>query len=1064
MKNKTNTTLLRSLAMAGLCLGIPATTQAGFDPIPLTADCYNQDIIIEASAPGPIGTSTTASMDNGKDNVGASWYEMGYSTEYPDSGLPKAGSVITSLANSAYSFKFAPSYKTNCSMLIDSSAFTDCTFTLTTPTAFKALSFLTSGGNGGNAFNYTVTFQDGTTETGSTNSADWFNGANYAISSRGRVNVQDATFDNPADRYNNSNPRLYSKDITLANSTSPVVSVNVKYKSGTGHTCIMALSGQTSVGGSFTPVDFTGYNADIVVEADAPLPGDVKGYTTATMDNGTGNDGNSWYEIGYDPIAPTTGFPAAGTILTNASAPDHRYAMPADYTINNAIVGNAGSLWTVVLPEPKTYSALSFLSASANGATVNTITVNYQDGSNETLSFTSPNWFNNTPYIMTTSGRVNVGNKALNNVGTTNPRLYTADVVLSNTNSPVVSIDIVSQGSTDSARAAIFAISGNSGAAAPLIATQPTPVQISTGGSATFTVTLQAPGEYTYTWQRGISPTFTTLTDAGTISGSTTDTVSITDATVADDADYQVIIANNAGAITSSVVHLTVISPLTAVTTPTDNITAFGGNTPSGENATHVIDGLTSKYLNFGANGGSPFVGPVGFVVNPSMGRTIVTALRFYTANDSEDRDPADYILAGSNDGGNTYTTISSGPLALPSGRNNGGLSLDPTTQYMQQVLFTNSVGYTTYKVSFTKVKTPASAVAMQIGEVEILGVADTSNTNVAPAILTDPAAVTVYEGDATMLTITASGVPTPTYQWYRKLAGVTNIVTTPDAKTASLSLTTTFADTGDYFCVASNVMSAVTSASARLTVLSTTITNVLTPTDTVVAYGDFSGGKVWGNSAPTKAIDGLTTSYQNGGNGPSATAGFAPFVGPAGVVITQASEGSLVNGLRVYTADSNTERDPANYVVEGSYDGVSFTPIATGVLDLPLARNAGALTIDPTSQPLEEVRFANTKAYSTYRVYFNNTRNDDSAACLQFGEIELLGVASKVVVSPVMGVVYNSDKTLTFTSTVAGTLQSATVLKGTATEWTDEGPISGSLKITPSLSTPAMFYRIVVK
>jgi hypothetical protein len=156
---------------------------------------------------------------------------------------------------------------------------------------------------------------------------------------------------------------------------------------------------------------------------------------------------------------------------------------------------------------------------------------------------------------------------------------------------------------------------------------------------------------------------------------------------------------------------------------PSDPITSFGGNAATGEEVIHAIDDLTSKYLNFGANGGAPFVGPVGLVVTPAAGATKVVALRFYTANDAVERDPADCILEGSNDGGTTYTLVSSNSLALPDGRNQAGNPLNPTGgQFLQEVRFNNAGGYKTYKLSFTRVKNPAAANSMQIGEIEFLG------------------------------------------------------------------------------------------------------------------------------------------------------------------------------------------------------------------------------------------------------------------------------------------------------------------------------------------------------
>src|SRR5436305_4463957 len=59
-----------------------------------------------------------------------------------------------------------------------------------------------------------------------------------------------------------------------------------------------------------------------------------------------------------------------------------------------------------------------------------------------------------------------------------------------------------------------------------------------------------------------------------------------------------------------------------------------GGPPPATEGVEHAIDNLTLKYLNYTKRGS-------GFVVQPQVGRTIVTALTFYTANDEEARDPA---------------------------------------------------------------------------------------------------------------------------------------------------------------------------------------------------------------------------------------------------------------------------------------------------------------------------------------------------------------------------------------------------------------------------------------
>jgi len=141
---------------------------AGFVPIPLTAASYNQDMIVERTAPAPViaGGYTTASMDNGVANTANSWYEQGYNTASPATGLPHAGSTFTHQNLPNHSYRMAPSYAANNAVLLDSSL-TSATLTLPSPTACAQLSLLESGGSGGVAFSYSVHHQNGTTESGS---------------------------------------------------------------------------------------------------------------------------------------------------------------------------------------------------------------------------------------------------------------------------------------------------------------------------------------------------------------------------------------------------------------------------------------------------------------------------------------------------------------------------------------------------------------------------------------------------------------------------------------------------------------------------------------------------------------------------------------------------------------------------------------------------------------------------------------------------------------------------------------------------------------------------------
>jgi hypothetical protein len=163
------------------------------------------------------------------------------------------------------------------------------------------------------------------------------------------------------------------------------------------------------------------------------------------------------------------------------------------------------------------------------------------------------------------------------------------------------------------------------------------------------------------------------------------------------------------------------------VTTPGDPIWLVNGvndgdgdagDPPAAEGVEHVIDNKGQKYLNFKDLGS-------GFIVKPSVGSTVVTGLTFYTANDSEERDPASYELYGSNQSETgPFTLIASGNLSLPSGRNDSNADVTyPNTLFSESVSFANTDAYAYYEVVFPTLKNAAAANSMQIGEVDFYGV-----------------------------------------------------------------------------------------------------------------------------------------------------------------------------------------------------------------------------------------------------------------------------------------------------------------------------------------------------
>ena len=173
---------------------------------------------------------------------------------------------------------------------------------------------------------------------------------------------------------------------------------------------------------------------------------------------------------------------------------------------------------------------------------------------------------------------------------------------------------------------------------------------------------------------------------------------------------------------------------------PNDGISTGGNHGwPGNEAANQAIDNqIVTKYLHFKGHDN-----PSGIRVTPKAGPTVVTGVRFCTANDAEERDPVKWELSGSNvsiDG--PYTLIASGDIKDFAGAT-AWVRRTWTTTPMK---FTNTVAYKHYQLMFPLVRTPASANSMQIAEIELL--------------------MDVYTATATNPLNGATGVLTPLLQW----------------------------------------------------------------------------------------------------------------------------------------------------------------------------------------------------------------------------------------------------------------------------------------------------------
>lgn len=92
----------------------------------------------------------------------------------------------------------------------------------------------------------------------------------------------------------------------------------------------------------------------------------------------------------------------------------------------------------------------------------------------------------------------------------------------------------------------------------PVISVQPASATLVVRGSLQLTPTVLGGLPLTYQWQKGTNGVFINSTDAGDVSGSTTNILSFSGASLSDAADYRLIVTNNYGSATSQVASVAV--------------------------------------------------------------------------------------------------------------------------------------------------------------------------------------------------------------------------------------------------------------------------------------------------------------------------------------------------------------------------------------------------------------------------------------------------------------------------------------------------------------------------
>jgi hypothetical protein len=207
--------------------------------------------------------------------------------------------------------------------------------------------------------------------------------------------------------------------------------------------------------GIMSPVDVTGWDADIVIATDDQATTGA----TAAMDGGDAFGGATvYYEQGFNAGAPGTGLESG--LLQSATTSDIYFQLQSFYG-NNAVYKGG----TLTLTKAVAYDQIALIGATGNGTGNLTITFNYTTGSSQVAyvnggSGISHDWFNGGSIAYTANGRVSTVSGTFDFAGSDNPRLYESifDVDETRLLQSVVITDNNS-GSTDP-RPVVMAISG----------------------------------------------------------------------------------------------------------------------------------------------------------------------------------------------------------------------------------------------------------------------------------------------------------------------------------------------------------------------------------------------------------------------------------------------------------------------------------------------------------------------------------------------------------------------------------------------------------------------------
>ena len=469
-------------------------------------------------------------------------------------------------------------------------------------------------------------------------------------------------------------------------------------------------------------------------------------------------------------------------------------------------------------------------------------------------------------------------------------------------------------GSSSSTQANLIVVGGG---LPPTISTNPTPVTICAGSSASFTVGATGTGSLTYQWQQS----GTNLVNGGHFTGVLTTNLTINSVTTNDAANYLCIVSNTGGSVTSAPASLTV-NPTSVGGTASPT----AGEVCTGSGTTITLAGNTGSIVKWQSSPDNSIWSDIISTANPYTTGSLTVSAYFRAVVQSgvcgtATSTPALVIVDSAAVGGTATVatnTVCSGNSTTLSAAGVSGSAFQWQSS-VDNVTFTNLSGANTLSASTGPLTTntyfqlvvssgvcaPATSTVVEVF------------VNLAPVVTGSPTNFTVCAGLPATFHADASGIPTPSVQWQSSTNGGVSWFNTSNGTNKTLTVGNTPVSRNGrlYQAVFNNACGTVTTTNAILTVIGGQLsvspaTNyfgavaVGTTNDISFTVTNLGCGLVNGSLSNVTApfLGGGTNAVPiPGGTGTNATVSFAPVV-----------EGVFTNEL-IFTGDGG---DSTNWVI----------------------------------------------------------------------------------------------------------------------------------------------------